>query len=148
LRAVIQRVHEASVAIDGQTVSSIGKGLLVYLGLHQADTQEDSNWMIKKVLQARVFENGEGKMSLSVADAGGEILVVSQITLYGDMRKGNRPDMTVSMKAAPARDFYAGFMEKLRAATPLKVADGRFAAMMDVHSVNDGPITVILDSGR
>jgi len=146
MRVVLQRVKEASVRIDGALFSKIGHGLLIFLGLHRDDTDGDAEWIIKKIVQARIFQNPEGKMSHSVVDIGGEILVVSQVTLYGDLLKGNRPDMGLSMKPSEARPFYEGFVEKLKTASALKVATGQFAALMDVQLQNDGPVTLILDS--
>ena len=146
MRAVLQRVSEASVSIDGKIFSRIGRGLLVYLGIHRDDTLKDSEWIRKKVIQARIFENEQGKLSLSVKDVGGEILVISQITLYGDMKKGNRPDMSVTMPPAQAKELYEDFVLKIEAESALVIHKGQFAARMDIRSVNAGPITLTLDS--
>ena len=146
MKAVVQRVSRASVRIDGQTVGEIGRGLLVLLGIGKDDTEADTDWMIKKLLALRIFPDDAKNMNQSVTDIGGGILVVSQFTLYGDARKGARPSFTDAMPPTEAEQFYNEFMAKLRAGTQLKVAEGRFAAMMDVELVNDGPVTIVLDS--
>jgi D-tyrosyl-tRNA(Tyr) deacylase len=146
MKAVVQRVSRASVRIDGQTVGEIGRGLLVLLGLGKDDTASDADWMIKKLLALRIFPDDAKNMNRSVTDIGGGILVVSQFTLYGDTRKGTRPSFSDAMPPADAERFYNEFMTKLRAATPLPVAEGKFAAMMDVELVNDGPVTILLES--
>jgi D-tyrosyl-tRNA(Tyr) deacylase len=146
VKAVVQRVSRASVRIDGQTVGEIGRGLLVLLGIGRDDTAADTEWMIKKLLALRIFPDDAKNMNRSVTDIGGGILVVSQFTLYGDARKGTRPSFSEAMSPGDAERFYNVFMAKLRAATTLKVAEGKFAAMMDVELVNDGPVTIVLDS--
>ena len=146
MKAVVQRVSRASVRIDGQIVGEIGRGLLVLLGIGKADVAADADWMIKKLLALRIFQDDAEKMNRSVTDVGGGLLAVSQFTLYGDTRKGTRPSFTDAMPPAEAERFYNNFMTKLRAATLLKVAEGKFAAMMDVELINDGPVTIILDS--
>jgi D-tyrosyl-tRNA(Tyr) deacylase len=146
MKAVVQRVSRAGVRIDGQTVGEIGRGLLVLLGVGKDDVATDTEWMIKKLLALRIFPDDAKNMNRSVTDIGGGILVVSQFTLYGDARKGTRPSFTDAMPPAGAEQFYNDFMTKLRAATPLTVAEGRFAATMDVELVNDGPVTIVLDS--
>jgi D-tyrosyl-tRNA(Tyr) deacylase len=146
MKAVVQRVPRASVRIDGQTVSEIGRGLLVLLGIGKGDTAADSDWMIKKLLALRIFPDDAKNMNRSVTDIAGGILVVSQFTLYGDARKGTRPSFTDAMPPADAERFYNDFIAKLRAATSLTVAEGKFAAMMDVELINDGPVTIVLDS--
>ncbi len=146
MKAVVQRVSRASVQIDGQTVGEIGRGLLVLLGVGRDDAAADTEWMIKKVLALRIFPDDAKNMNRSVTDIGGGILVVSQFTLYGDARKGTRPSFSEAMPPTEAERFYNDFMAKLRAATSLQVAEGRFAAMMDVELVNDGPVTIVLDS--
>jgi D-aminoacyl-tRNA deacylase len=146
MRAAVQRVSRASVRIDGQTVGEIGRGLLVLLGVGKDDTATDTEWMIKKLLALRIFPDDAKNMNRSVTDISGGILVVSQFTLYGDARKGTRPSFTDAMPPTEAERFYNDFMTKLRAATSLQVAEGRFAAMMDVELVNDGPVTIVLDS--
>lgn len=146
MKAVVQRVSRASVKVDGQTTGQIERGLLVLLGIGKSDTGNDSDWMINKLLALRIFPDDAKNMNRSVTDIGGGILVVSQFTLYGDARKGTRPSFTDAMPPVDAEKFYNDFMTKLRAATKLLVAEGRFAAMMDVELVNDGPVTIILDS--
>jgi len=146
MKAVVQRVSRASVRIDGQTIGEIERGLLVLLGIGKGDTTADTEWLIKKLLALRIFPDDAKNMNRSITDIGGGILVVSQFTLYGDMRKGTRPSFSEAMPPADAEQFYNDFMTKLRAATTLQVAEGKFAAMMDVELANDGPVTIILDS--
>jgi len=145
MRAVIQRVSRAAVRVDRQTVGEIARGLLVLLGIGKPDTGDATNWMINKLLTLRIFPDDAGKMNRSVIDIAGGILVVSQFTLYGDVQKGTRPSFTDAMPPAEAEKFYDEFMKKLRAATSLPIAEGRFAAIMDVELVNDGPVTIILE---
>ena len=132
--------------MDGQIIGEIGRGLLVLLGIGKGDTDADADWMINKLLNLRIFADEADKMNRSVTDIGGSILVVSQFTLYGDVRKGTRPSFSDAMPPAGAEKFYNEFMAKLRAATALSIAEGKFAAMMDVELVNDGPVTIILES--
>jgi D-tyrosyl-tRNA(Tyr) deacylase len=146
MKAVIQRVSRAAVRVDGETVGEIGRGLLVFLGIGKTDTPAASDWMIDKLLKLRIFSDDAGKMNRSVTDIGGGVLVVSQFTLYGELEKGTRPSFSNAMPPEEARKFYADFMAKLRAATTLHVAEGKFAAMMDVELVNDGPVTIVLQS--
>ena len=148
MRIVVQRVSRAAVRVDGQTVGEIGRGLLVLLGIGKTDTEADADYIIGKILALRIFHDDDGKMNRSVTDVAGGLLVVSQFTLHGDVRKGTRPSFSDAMPPADAEKFYHRFMEKLRAATPLKVEEGKFAAMMDVELVNDGPVTILLDSQR
>lgn len=145
MRAVIQRVSRAAVHVDGATVGRIGPGLLVLLGIHADDTDAASDWMIRKLLALRVFADEAGKMNRSVTEVGGDILVVSQFTLYGEARKGSRPSYIDAMPPDKAEGFYHEFLRRLRAATTLRVEEGRFAAMMDVELVNDGPVTILLE---
>lgn len=146
MRAVIQRVSSARVSVDGRVTGEIGRGLLVLIGIHKQDTPADGEWMIRKILNLRIFEDDAGKMGRSVQDIGGGLLVVSQFTLYGDVRKGNRPDFTASMPGEAAREFYTNWVAKLRQSCGLDIQEGVFAAMMAVELVNDGPVTIILDS--
>lgn len=146
MRTVIQRVSRASVRVDGQTVGEIGPGLLVLLGIGKTDTDAVSDWMINKLLALRIFPDEAGKMNRSVTDIGGSLLIVSQFTLYGELEKGTRPSFSSAMPPAEAERFYRRFMDKLRAATALPVAEGKFAAMMDVELINDGPVTIVLES--
>ena len=145
MKAVIQRVTRAAVRVDGQTVGEIGRGLLVLLGIGKSDTAATADWMINKLLSLRIFADDAGKMNRSITDITGGILVVSQFTLYGDLQKGTRPSFSGAMPPAEAETFYNDFMRNLRAATSLTVAEGRFAAMMDVELVNDGPVTIMLE---
>ncbi len=145
MKAVIQRVSRAAVRVDGQTVGEIGQGLLVLLGIGKSDTDATADWMINKLLSLRIFADDAGKMNRSVTDIAGGILVVSQFTLYGELEKGTRPSFSNAMPSDDALKFYDDFMRRLRAATTVPVAEGRFAAMMDVELVNDGPVTIILD---
>lgn len=145
MKAVVQRVSRAAVRVGGDTIGQIGRGLLVLLGIGRTDTPADADWMIHKLLHLRIFADENGKMNRSVTDIGGEILVVSQFTLYGDIRRGFRPSFTDAMPPAEAEKFYGEYMAKLRAATPLKVAEGKFAAMMNVELVNDGPVTILVE---
>jgi D-tyrosyl-tRNA(Tyr) deacylase len=146
MKAVVQRISRAAVRIDGQTVGEIGRGLLVLLGIGKDDAAADTDWMIKKLLALRIFPDDAKNMNRSITDIGGGILVVSQFTLYGDATRGTRPSFTDAMPPTEAERLYNEFMAKLRAATTLKVAEGKFAAMMDVELVNDGPVTIVLDS--
>jgi D-tyrosyl-tRNA(Tyr) deacylase len=145
MKAVIQRVSRAAVRVDGEIIGEIGGGLLVLLGIGKTDLPAASDWMIEKILKLRIFSDGAGKMNRSVTDVAGGIMVVSQFTLYGELEKGTRPSFSDAMPPEQARQFYEDFMVKLRAATNLVVAEGKFAAMMDVELVNDGPVTIILD---
>ena len=145
MKTVIQRVSRAAVRVDGQTVGEINPGLLVLLGIGKTDTPASSDWMIEKLLKLRIFADEAGKMNRSVSDIGGGILIVSQFTLYGELDKGTRPSFSDAMPPVEAEKFYREFMTKLRAATSLPVAEGRFAAMMDVELVNDGPVTIVLE---
>ena len=146
MKTVVQRVSRASVSVDGKVIGQIERGLLVFLGVGKNDTLTDADWMIKKLLNLRIFPDDADKMNRSVTDIGGGLLVVSQFTLYGDARKGTRPSFTDAMPPADAEKFYNDFMSKLRAATSLPIAEGKFAAMMEVELVNDGPVTIVLES--
>ncbi len=145
MKAVIQRVSRAAVRVHGETVGEIGRGLLVLLGIGKTDTSAASDWMIEKILKLRIFPDEAGKMNRSVTDIGGGILVVSQFTLYGELEKGTRPSFSGAMPPEEARRFYEDFMCRLRAATSLPVAEGKFAALMEVELVNDGPVTIVLE---
>jgi len=145
VKAVIQRVKRAAVKVDGQTVGEISSGLLVLLGIGKTDTPATSDWLINKLLTLRIFPDDTGKMNRSVTDIAGGLLIVSQFTLFGVLEKGTRPSFSDAMPPAEAESLYRDFMAKLRAATSLPVAEGRFAATMDVELVNDGPVTIILE---
>ena len=147
MRAVLQRVKQASVTVAGTTVGAIGKGLLVLLGVGRQDTADDVAYMVAKTVNLRVFEDAGGLMNLSIGDAGGQVLVVSQFTLYGDCRKGRRPSFSGAAEPGPARKLYEHYIAGLKA-TGLTVTSGTFQAMMDVSLVNDGPVTLLLDSSK
>ncbi len=147
MRAVIQRVKSASVTVEGRVVSEINKGLLVFLGVAQGDTPDAVNYMASKIANLRIFEDDEGLMNLSVLDVGGEALVVSQFTLYGDCRKGRRPSFIDAARPEKADPLYQAFMDEIsRLGVPVKA--GIFQAMMDVELINDGPVTILLDSDK
>ena len=145
MRALIQRVSRAAVRVDGSEISSIGPGLLVLLGVHVTDTAEQARWLADKVLGLRIFPDDQGKMNRSVLEAGGGVLVVSQFTLYGDAAKGGRPSFIAAARPEQAIPLYEAFINAIKA-LGVPVATGRFGAMMDVELVNDGPVTLILDS--
>jgi D-aminoacyl-tRNA deacylase len=147
MRAVVQRVARASVAVNGQTVSEIGPGLLVLLGVEKGDTGADLNYMADKVANLRIFEDGQGKMNRSVLDTGGQILVVSQFTLLGDARHGRRPGFTGAEEPAIADRMYTEAAELWRG-MGIPVGTGVFRADMAVSLVNDGPVTILLDSRK
>jgi D-tyrosyl-tRNA(Tyr) deacylase len=147
MRAVVQRVHEASVTVDGECVGSIGRGLLVYLGAARGDEPKDVQYMTDKIAGLRIFANDDGKMSLSVVDLGGDALVVSQFTLFGDVRRGRRPSFDGAAEPADAERLYMDVVDALRD-KGLRVETGRFRAMMDVRSVVDGPVTIQIDSRK
>ncbi len=144
---LIQRVSNASVEVSSKTVSSIGKGLLVFIGIEKGDTDEDIEYLIRKVSQLRVFEDGSGKLNYSVKDINGEILVVSQFTLLADCTKGNRPSFEKAEAPQRARELYEKFIKKLKL-TGVSVASGIFGASMKVNLTNDGPVTIIIDSKK
>lgn len=147
MRAVVQRVSRASVSVNGEIVGSIGRGILLLLGVSGDDTEKDAAYLLEKTLNLRIFEDGEGKMNLSVLDVGGGLLVVSQFTLYGDVRKGRRPSFIKAADPVHADRLYRLFVVEAEKLLP-NVATGKFQAMMDVESVNDGPVTILLDSER
>ncbi|MBW6535694.1 MAG: D-tyrosyl-tRNA(Tyr) deacylase [Mariniphaga sp.] len=146
MRVVVQKVSEAKVTVDEKTVSSIGKGLLVLLGIEDADTEEDIDWLAKKIVQLRIFNDENGVMNRSVQDAGGDMIVVSQFTLHANTKKGNRPSYIRASKPDFAVPVYEKFIAKTEAVLGKKVGTGIFGAMMDVSLVNDGPVTIIIDS--
>lgn len=144
MKIVIQRVLEASVSIDGKTEGKIGKGLLLLLGVGAEDTRELADKFLEKIIKLRIFEDAEGKTNLSLKDVEGELLVVSQFTLYADCRKGNRPSFINSAPPAMAEELYEYFLEQCREKLG-KVEHGEFGADMKVALVNDGPFTIVLD---
>lgn len=147
MRAVVQRVTQANVDVEGAQVSSIGKGLLVLLGVRKGDTASDLEWMAEKVLNLRIFDDPQGVMNLSVQDVAGELLVVSQFTLLADSRKGRRPSYIDAAGPDEAKALYEAFCDRL-ALSGRKVERGVFQAMMAVGLVNDGPVTILLDSEK
>jgi D-tyrosyl-tRNA(Tyr) deacylase len=147
MRSVVQRVTQANVDVEGARVSSIGKGLLILLGVRKGDTTADLEWMAEKVLNLRIFDDAQGVMNLSVQDIAGELLVVSQFTLLADSRKGRRPSYIDAASPDEAKAFYEAFCDRL-AVSGRKVERGVFQAMMAVGLVNDGPVTILLDSER
>lgn len=147
MRAVVQRVSRAKVTVGTEITGEIGRGLLVLLGVSANDTEKDASYLVDKILNLRVFEDAEGKMNLSLLDTNGELLVVSQFTLYGDVSRGRRPSFINAAPPERANHLYEVFVAE--AARSLKdVQTGRFQAMMDVELVNDGPVTVFVDSER
>lgn len=144
MRALIQRVSSAAVSVDGVQISRIGKGLLILLGVKTGDTTAEADFLADKCAGLRIFEDAEEKMNLSLSDVGGEVLVVSQFTLYGDARRGRRPSFTLAAPPAQSEPLYEYFVERLRTAG-LRVATGQFGAMMAVSLVNDGPVTLLLE---
>ncbi len=145
MRLLVQRVSSAAVKIDGKPFSAIGKGLLILLGIGKDDTESDIPHMVKKLVELRIFEDEQGKMNLSLLDIRGEVLVVSQFTLFADCRRGRRPDFINAAPPQQAEMIYNKFIDELNK-TPLKVQTGKFAAYMEVNLVNDGPVTILLDS--
>jgi len=147
MRAVVQRVDRARIEVAEARISEIGKGILVFLGIEKGDAETDADHLLDKVLHLRIFEDGEGKMNLSVMDISGEMMVVSQFTLLADCRKGRRPSFIAAEAPEQARILYEYFLrrgkEKLK-----QVGSGKFQAMMKVESINDGPVTLFLDSKR
>jgi D-tyrosyl-tRNA(Tyr) deacylase len=147
MRAVVQRVKEAKIEVDNQIVGSIGKGLLVYLGVGKDDSKKDVEFIADKLVNLRIFPDANEKMNLSVLDVGGEILLVSQFTLYGDCRKGRRPGFDLASEPETAEILYEKTIEAIRQkGAPIET--GVFAAHMDVSSINDGPVTFLLDSKK
>ena len=144
MRVLIQRVSEASVSIDGSVVGRIGKGMLILLGVKVGDTRAEADFLAEKCLGLRIFSDAEGKMNLSLGEVGGEMLVVSQFTLYGDARKGRRPSYIEAAQPPVSGPLYDYFVEKLRQ-SGTKVETGRFGADMAVSLVNDGPVTLIVE---
>ncbi len=147
MRLIVQRVKEARVTVNRETVGEIGPGLLVFLGVGREDTKTDVNYLVEKVLNLRIFSDTQGKFNLSLIETGGALLVVSQFTLWGDCRKGRRPSFSESASPALAAPLYNLFLEKAREKS-VPVAGGRFQEMMEVYLINDGPVTLLLDSKK
>lgn len=147
MRAVVQRVTEASVTVDGTVVGQIGRGFLVLLGIAGDDSEQDVVWLAGKIAGLRVFEDAEGKMNLGLSDVGGAVLLVSQFTLYGDCRKGRRPSFVEAARPEAAVPLYQSMVAELRGLA-VPVETGTFQAHMDVRLLNDGPVTLLLDSRR
>lgn len=147
MRAVLQRVSKASVDVEGESIGSIDEGLLVLLAVHGDDTDEDLDYIYDKTVNLRIFTDDEGKMNLSLKDIGGSLLVVSQFTLYGDVRKGRRPSFTESSGPDLADHYYQEFIKKAKA-DEIPVETGEFGAHMEVNLTNDGPVTILLDSSK
>lgn len=147
MRAVVQRVSRAHVTVDGQIVGKIDRGLLVLLGVTHDDTDAAADYLVEKIAGLRMFEDSEGKMNLDVRAIGGGVLVVSQFTLYGDVRRGKRPSFDAAARPEQAEKLYNYFVEKIRSAG-LPCQTGKFQAMMEVELVNDGPVTILLDSSK
>ncbi|HKN36341.1 MAG TPA: D-aminoacyl-tRNA deacylase [Terriglobales bacterium] len=147
MRAVVQRVSRAKVSVNSEVTGEIGRGLLVLLGVGAADAESDADYLADKIAGLRVFEDESGKMNRAVTDVGGSVFVVSQFTLYGDVRRGKRPSFDGAAPPAQARQLYEYFVGRIRAGG-LTCKTGRFQAMMQVELVNDGPVTILLDSAK
>ena len=147
MRAVVQRVTKASVSVNGEIVGSVKNGLLVYLGVCKSDTRKDLEYLAVKIAGLRIFRDDAGNMNRSVIDLDGPALVISQFTLYGDVRRGRRPSFTDAMEPVAANELYEQFVSLLQE-LGVPCAKGVFGAMMDVRSVNDGPVTILLDSAK
>ena len=144
--AVIQRVSNANVKVEKIPIASIDQGLLILLGVEEADDNEDLNWLVKKIVQLRIFSDGEGKMNLSALDVQAEFLVVSQFTLHAQTKKGNRPSFVKAAKPVYAEALYADFIQELSIHSSRPVQHGKFGADMQVSLINDGPVTIIIDT--
>ena len=147
MRAVVQRVTRASVTVDNETVGEIGKGLVVLLGIARDDSKVEAAYLVDKIVNLRIFDDEEGKMNLSVKDTNGGLLIVSQFTLYGDVRRGLRPSWIDAAPPEVAEPLYDFFVRQARTAIDV-VATGKFQAMMQVELINDGPVTILLDSKK
>jgi D-aminoacyl-tRNA deacylase len=146
MKVLIQRVSKASVSVDGEIVGQIGPGLMLLLGVTHTDTQEDADALIRKLIKLRVFNDENGKMNLSIQEVQGEFLVVSQFTLYGNAKKGNRPSYVDAARPEVAIPLYEYFIDSLKVASLLPVQEGVFGAMMDIEMINNGPVTLALES--
>lgn len=146
MRAVIQRVREASVAVEGRIVGAIGPGLLVFAGVESADTDEDVAWLANKITSLRVFEDETGRMNRSLVETGGQILLISQFTLYGSLKKGSRPSFNRAAPPEQAREYWERLHRALAAGLGRPVPTGVFGAMMAIQAANDGPVTLVVDT--
>ena len=146
MRLVVQRVKYASVRVDGELKGEIGQGFLVLLGVKKGDTEKDLEYCVKKLVGLRVFKDEEDKMNLNIQDISGDFLIISQFTLYGDTKKGNRPSFIMAEEPEKANKLYETFLEKVRASSGRKVEKGVFGADMKVELLNDGPVTIIIES--
>jgi D-tyrosyl-tRNA(Tyr) deacylase len=146
MRAVIQRVKKASVAINDAVISEIGPGLLVFVGIEESDTITDAEWLGNKIVQLRIFNDSNGVMNLSVMETGGNIMVISQFTLHAKTKKGNRPSYIKAARPETAIPLYESFIKVLSDLSGKKIATGEFGAMMDIELINDGPVTIIIDT--
>jgi D-aminoacyl-tRNA deacylase len=147
MRCVVQRIDRARVTVDEEIISSIGKGLLVFLGIERGDSHGDADFLLEKIIHLRIFEDSQGKMNLSLVETSGEILIVSQFTLLADCRKGRRPSFVSAEEPAEAKRLYDYFVSRARENVD-HVGTGEFQAMMKIESVNDGPVTMLLDSKK
>ena len=147
MRAVIQRVSRAAVTVDQEQVGAIGQGLVILLGIHREDQQADLDWLVDKIVYLRIFEDEAGKMNRSLLDTGGAMLIISQFTLYGDCRKGRRPGYSTAARPEQAEALYERFIKAVQD-HGIQTATGRFQATMAVELVNDGPVTLLLDSAK
>lgn len=146
MRVVLQRVTEASVTIDGRKVAATGHGLLILVGIEDADTTEDIEWLVPKIAKLRIFSDPAGLMNLSIQDTGGEMIIVSQFTLHAATKKGNRPSYIRAARPEKAIPLYEAFIAAIRREITTKVQTGEFGADMKVSLINDGPVTIIIDS--
>jgi len=146
MRVIIQRVSEAEVTVDGQITGAIAKGFLILLGIENEDEETDVDWLAQKIVHMRVFKDGADKMNLSLMDVAGELLVVSQFTLHAQTKKGNRPSFIKAAKPEKAIPLYEYFLTKLKELTGVAPQTGKFGAMMQVQLINDGPVTIFMDS--
>ncbi|MBK6338186.1 MAG: D-tyrosyl-tRNA(Tyr) deacylase [Bacteroidetes bacterium] len=146
MRAVIQRVNSASVEVDKKIISKINQGLLIFLGIHFSDSEKDLDWLVKKIVGLRIFSDENEKMNLSISDVDGEILIISQFTLFASTKKGNRPSFLLAAKPEKAIPLYQLFIDKMEKETSKKIATGIFGADMKILLENDGPVTIIIDS--
>ena len=148
MRAVIQRVSEASVSIEGEVRSQIGKGMLILLGIEEADTQQDIEWLSGKIARLRIFDDENGVMNLSVMDTAGDVIVVSQFTLHASTKKGNRPSYIKAARPGTAIPLYEQFVKAMETQLGKTVGTGEFGAMMQVSLINDGPVTIMIDTRK